>query len=234
MNSNIWIGFFVNLLFAGIAFGARSVTLSGALSGLLLGTWIYGFLGLAGFAVLAGFFILGSLFTRWGYGLKKGRGIAQKEDGQRTYREAFANCSVGSLLASFAFFTGSPFYPLAFVASFATALADTTATELGPLYGRITFLVPSFKKVPPGTPGGISLEGTLLGIGSAAVLTLLACFLALVRQSEVFLVIAGSTIGFLAESFLVRSAFMGGHETRNFLSTLFGAGAAIILALLFQ
>ncbi|MBI4435811.1 MAG: DUF92 domain-containing protein [Candidatus Omnitrophica bacterium] len=223
----------MNLFFATVALAAKSVTLSGASSGFLLGTWIYGCLGVRGFSVMATFFILGTLFTRWGYGTKKERGIAQKREGRRTYREVLANCSVGALLASLVFFTGKSFYQLAFVASFATALADTTATELGPLYGRTTFLVPSFKKVSPGTPGGVSFEGTLLGIGAGTVLTLLACFLTLVRKEEMPLVVVGSAIGFLVESFLIRSAFLGGHETRNFLNTFFGAIAVIILASLF-
>ena len=81
MGSDIFIGFGVNLFLALLAFGAGSVTFSGALGGLLLGTWIYGFMGLRGFSIMAAFFILASLFTRWGFGVKQSQGIAQKKKG---------------------------------------------------------------------------------------------------------------------------------------------------------
>jgi len=228
MIPHVWIGFFVNLFFALLAYGAKSVTLSGALGGLLLGTWIYGFMGLRGFLIVAAFFILASFFTRVGYAVKKKRGTAQRRGGRRTHREAFANCLIGATLATLFFFTGNFLYEIAFIASFATALADTTATELGSLYGKTAFSVPSFKNVPAGTKGAISLEGTVLGMVAASLLSYFAYTIGLIQKQDILFVVSGATIGFLAESFLAKLSFVG-HETRNFLNTLFGAIAAASL-----
>lgn len=224
---NVLTGLGVNLLFAGIAFLAKSVTLSGALSGILLGTWIYSFLGPQGFSVAAGFFIVASLLTRWGYRLKKERGTAQRREGRRTYREGFANCAVGACFATLANFSGNFLYEVAFVASFATALADTTATELGSLYGRHPFLWPSLKKVPGGTPGALSLEGTLAGIVAALFLTELAFGTRLIREGDIWIIVVAATVGSVAESFLARGPVPVGHDWRNFLNTLIGALVAI-------
>ncbi|MFH1857531.1 MAG: DUF92 domain-containing protein [Candidatus Omnitrophota bacterium] len=226
---HVAVGFLVNLFFAGAAFWAKSVTLSGAFSGVLLGTWIYAFLGLRGFLVVVGFFILGSFFTRWGYGAKKKGASAEKRGGRRSYREALANCLVGAFFASLAFFTGQFLFELAFVASFATALADTTATELGSLYGRNAFLFFPLRKVPPGTQGALSLEGTLAGILASAGLSFLAVGLALIQKRHIPFVVGGATVGFLGESFLVHFPVLG-HQLRNFLNTLFGALIAMALA----
>jgi len=233
MASRVLIGLLVNVFFAALAFIARSVTLSGALSGLLLGTWIYSFLGARGFFVVAAFFILGSLFTRLGFQAKEARGIAQRMGGRRTYREAFANGLVGALFATLVFFTGNFLYSIAFVASFATALADTTATELGSLYGRRPFLFPSFKRVAPGTLGAVSLEGTLFGIAAAGFLTFFSFFLNLIQKQDILVVILGSAIGFLAESLLAGLPFRVDHDVRNLLNTLFGATAAMMLGRIF-
>ena len=230
--SRVLVGFGINSLFALLAFGAGSVTLSGALGGVFIGTWIYGFLGPRGFSILAFFFIFASLFTRWGYRVKAARGIAQTRGGRRTEREAFANGAIGAGLATLAFFTGSLLCQVAFVAAFATAFADTTATEIGSLYGKSVFLTPSFKKVSAGTPGAVSFVGTLSGIFAAACLTYFAFFLALVQKRDIVFVIGGSSIGFLAESFLARTP-LGHHDLRNFLNTFFGALATVILERLF-
>lgn len=233
MTSNVLVGLGVNVLFAGIAFGARSVTVSGALSGILLGTWIYSFMGIRGFSVVVFFFVLGSFFTRLGFGVKASRGIAQKKGGRRTYKEGFANTLIGAIGAALSFFTGDPLYAIGFVASFATALADTTATELGSLYGRKTFLVHSFKKVPAGTAGAVSLEGTLFGIVGAALLAILAFFLMVIRKRDIFFVVAGAILGFVAESFLAQVPRIS-HEGKNFLNTLLGALFAMAFAFIFR
>ena len=50
------------------------------------------------------------------------------------------------------------------MASLATAAADTTASEIGQLLGRRAFLPLSLRRVPVGTEGAISVEGTLAGL----------------------------------------------------------------------
>lgn len=230
---SIWVGVGANLLFAGVAFCARSVTLSGALSGLLLGTWIYAFLGARGFSIVAAFFIVASLFTRWGYRRKKSHRMAQARGGRRTYREVFANGLVGACYAALVFFTGNFLYEIGFVASFATALADTTATELGSLYGRRAYLLPSFKRVASGTPGAVSLEGTLCGMAAALLLASFAQGVGMLEKREVIFVLLGATFGFLAESVMVGIPFFGDHDIRNLCNTALGAFLAVGLAVLF-
>ncbi len=229
IGSTVWTAFLVNGFCAAVAFAAGSITLSGAFGGIFVGTWIYSFLGFRGFLVLGIFFLLGSLFTRFGYPIKKKKGIAEKQRGRRTYREAVANGLVGCLFAALSFWTGHFLYRVAFVASFATALADTTATELGSLYGRHPTLPFSSKKVSPGMPGAVSLEGTLFGIAASLVLAGASVFLSLVEKSDIFPIVLSATFGFLAEGFLARLPFPVGHGTRNFLNTLLGSAMVILL-----
>lgn len=63
---------------------------------------------------------------------------------------------------------------LAFVASYGSKLSDTVSSEIGKAYGKRTYLVTSFKPVPRGTEGAVSLEGTLAGAGAAGIFAGLA------------------------------------------------------------
>ena len=47
----------------------------------------------------------------------------------------------------------SNLYILGFVASLATKLADTFASEIGKAYGKTTFLITTLERVEPGTEG---------------------------------------------------------------------------------
>ena len=45
-----------------------------------------------------------------------------------------------------------------------------TASEIGKAYGGQPRALPSFRAVPPGTPGAVSIVGTLSGVGAAALI----------------------------------------------------------------
>ncbi|HEX6201273.1 MAG TPA: DUF92 domain-containing protein, partial [Thermoanaerobaculia bacterium] len=61
------VGLGVSLAFAGAAWAARALTLSGLLAATLVGTAVWVGLGWRGFGVLAAFFVLASGLTRMGY-----------------------------------------------------------------------------------------------------------------------------------------------------------------------
>lgn len=63
---------------------------------------------------------------------------------------------------------------LGYVASLATKLADTFASEIGKAYGKTTFLITTLKPVPRGVEGAISLEGTLASVVGGLLLSLYA------------------------------------------------------------
>jgi len=66
-------------------------------------------------------------------------------------------------------FCNPPSSQVGFAASFASKLADTTSSEIGKAYGRTTYLVTTLQRVPRGTEGAVSAEGTAAGVAAAAV-----------------------------------------------------------------
>ena len=67
---------------------------------------------------------------------------------------------------------GSDLLVVGIVSNYTAVAADTFSSELGILSKSWPRLItsPTFRKVPPGTNGGISLAGTIAGFGGAAVI----------------------------------------------------------------
>lgn len=161
----------------------KLLTPIGYLHALALGIVVWGCLGWRGYAIVMFYFLVGSGVTKIGMRQKEAEGIAEKRGGMRGPENVWGSALTGTICAiAFAGLAGSTLpitgeataigslCLLGYTASFATKLADTTASEVGKAYGRRTFLITTLKPVPRGTEGAISLEGTLAGVvGSLAI-----------------------------------------------------------------
>ena len=222
----------VNAALAGAAYAARTVNRSGTVVGFLVGFVIYTFLDWRGYLILLTFFVIGSACTKLGYRKKEAAKLAQENKGRRGARHALANAGVATACALFAAVTPySLLFTLAFVGAFATAAADTASSEIGQLIGRRTFLPTTFRSVPRGTEGAVSLEGTLAGILASAVIAALAAALGLLPWLAVLPILLAAFVGTMFESVvgaaLERRQLLD-NEALNFLNTLVGALVAVI------
>jgi uncharacterized protein (TIGR00297 family) len=163
-----------NAALALLGYFARTVSFSGALGGFILGTIIILGAGWPLYLALLVFFVIGSGATKLGYQRKARRGLAEGSGGRRGFSHAFANVGVAAICAiAVSRAARHPelgsmemqLLPLFMgIAALATAAADTTASEIGQLLGRRTFLPLTLRPVPPGTEGAVSVEGTLSGV----------------------------------------------------------------------
>jgi uncharacterized protein (TIGR00297 family) len=229
-------GLLVNGAIALMAWRARSIDVPGALSAVVIGTLITLGTTLRGFALMVAFFVIGSIVTRWGYGLKLARGIAQERGGARGWRNAWANGGVPAFLALMAGMTPPDvraLFVIAYAAAVATAAADTCSSEVGKAYGRRTFLITTFRPVPAGTEGAVSLEGTLGGFVGAALVASLGALLGLYTWPAAGLVAVAGLLGSLAESVIGTVAERRGwldNDLLNALNTAIGGALAALLA----
>jgi uncharacterized protein (TIGR00297 family) len=195
---------------------ARSVTVSGAVGGWFLGAIMLLCAGWPMYVALLAFFVIGTAATKLGYSRKEKAGLAQEEGGRRGFSHAFSNVGVAticSIAVSRAARTGDGAFELVTVtylmgiASLATAAADTTASEIGQLLGRRAFLPLSLQRVPVGTEGAVSIEGTLAGALAGflvAVAGVLSFDYGLPR-------IWGPAAGWRAIALVTLSAFLGSY-----------------------
>ena len=238
------LAFAINAIAALGTFMKGIVSKSGAIGGFVVGFLIYFFTDWRGYIVLVTFFILGTLITKIKYRDKAEKGIAQEDEGKRGAKHAFANCASSLILGIFAYValaqgndTLGMIFMTGFCGAFATALSDTSSSEIGQAYGKTTILLTSFKRVPPGTEGAVSLEGTFAGIFASLVIALIALATGAlsVWQGVVAVVIAafiGNTLESVIGSTIEKLPFIT-NEVTNFINTVIGAIAAIGLYMLF-
>ncbi len=126
------------------------------------------------------------------------------------------------------------FLLLGYVASFATKLSDTSASEVGKAYGKRTFLITTLQPVSRGTEGAVSLEGTLAGIVASVAIALLGWGLGLIDEIGILLCILSAFVATNLESVIgatLQSDFDWlTNEVVNILNTTIGAIVAILLA----
>lgn len=223
-----------NLLLGWAAYARGSVSRSGFAGGVVIGTLLFGFGGLGAFLALVGFFVVGTAATKLGWSHKSASGLAQEDEGRRGARHALANCGTGLALALAMPFVDDPVLGVGLVAAFATAVSDTLGSEIGQLYGRTPYLPTSFRRVPPGTEGAVSLEGTLAGVGGSLLLGAVGWVSGLFGPLGAVCVAVGAFVGTTVESYV--GAIWGqdariGNEAMNFLNTVVGALVAGLLFL---
>ena len=227
----VWLtGAAITLPVTVIAYLVRVVDWGGAVGGVLLATVLYVYAGWPGLVMLGGLMVIGTAVTRLGYVRKEVLGVAEGRGGRRGIGSVVANAGAGVAFAFLAVATPySEAFTIAMVAAFATSLFDTTATEVGQAFGRHPVLVTTWRAVPEGTPGGVSLGGTLAGVSGATVLAGLGWAMGLVAGAGALAVIFGAFCGSTLESFLGAMMGKGGrsdHHLRNLFNTVVGASVA--------
>lgn len=235
MLERVGIAVLVNLAFGGLAHARGAVSRGGWIGGTVVGAVILAAGGWGAWSALVAFFVLGTGATRLGYARKARGGLAQEEGGRRGTRHALANCATGVVLACLMPLWESLAPGLALVAAFATATSDTLGSEIGQLYGRRPVLPTTWRPVPPGTEGAVSVEGTLAGIAGSAVLGAVGWASGLYGPGWIGVVVVAAFAGTSVESYV--GAVWGrkakiGNEAMNFVNTLVGAAVALLAALL--
>ncbi len=238
MNSNWLNAFLINFIL--IFFGQRLpfLTKKGWIHAGILGTILWASIGWRGWMSVCIYLFIGTLVTKIGYKNKASRGIAEARGGKRGPENVWGSAATGCSLAllSYLFPQYSVVFLVGFASSFAAKLSDTFASEIGKRFGKRTFLITTFKSVPPGTEGAVSLEGSIAGLVGSAFMTFVMIKLSLISGLSVAIIVLFS--GYLAtilESYIGaliqnRIAWMSNELVNSIQTTL----AALISILLYE
>ena len=186
--------------------------------------------------------VLTSVATRFGRRRKERMGTAEKRHGRGAAQVA-ANLGFAALVMDPAVQSGlmeTPWLSHAGVgpipmfaiglAVLAEAAADTLSSEIGQVLGGQPRMITSWRRVDPGTDGGITLPGTAAGTVAAAVVAGAGC-LTFHGGAAMFTVSwAGGVFGLFFDSLLGATLERAGwlnNDGVNFLSTASAAGFAI-------
>ena len=178
MKQRFMAGIGLSALIGGVARWRGMLTTGGVLGSMVIGTIVFTVGGLAWSAVVVVFFVSSSLLSRIS-SERKLRAAADKfsKPGARDLFQTIANGGVGTF-AALAYGLLRQRKPgwlqAAFVGAFATATADTWATEVGTLARSQPRLITTGKSVPPGTSGGVTWLGTSAALAGGLMLGLTA------------------------------------------------------------
>ena len=201
---------------------------AGAIAGIACGAMVYAAFYLAGLAVLGVALALSIVASR----INSSRGPhTSDDDGSRGAANIVANCGVGTAaaLAELANLgISTELTALCCVTAIAAGASDTVASEIGKAFGRTPRAFPTWRRVPPGTPGAISIVGTVSGLAAAVVIAGPAPALWLLGWPDLLIVAVASTVGAFVESTLATAFERGGELTNHLLNVVNTATAAAV------
>ncbi|MCY7368757.1 MAG: TIGR00297 family protein [Chamaesiphon sp.] len=232
------------LMLVSIVIPKKLLTPAGTINAWGLGVVVWGTLGWRGYAVVMFYFLVGSAVTRIGMAQKEAEGIAEKRGGARgpenvwgsAFTATICAIGVGGITFGWLDHDWESLLILGYVASFATKLSDTTASEVGKAYGKSTFLITTLKPVPRGTEGAISLEGTLAGIIGGILISLIAYSLGMITFTGVIICTIAAFVATNIESVIGATLQSDidwlSNELVNVINTIVGAVVAILIAII--
>lgn len=205
----------VNLTLAIVAFALHWLTISGALSALVVGFLVFHFTGLGGWVLLMLFFTTSNILGKLAKTVAGNVGIEiQKKSGARDWAQVMANGGLGAASALLYGLSGSRISLVMFGVSVAASTADTWASEVGILSQKPPVSIRTFRPVPTGMSGGVSLLGTLSSLLGSMLIAIAwyATFADYFDSSWLFLasiIAVSGMVGSLADSYL--GATVQGH-----------------------
>jgi uncharacterized protein (TIGR00297 family) len=200
----------------------KALDLYGSIFMIIMGIIIIFTAGINWLLLIFVFLLLGLVSTKYRHQYKKDIGVYE---GTRSVKNVVSNGIVPFVMAAFGNYPG-------FIGSIAVATADTLASEIG-VVDKHPRLITTFKKVSPGTDGGVSPIGTAAGIIGAGIIGVCAYFLGISTDpfNALKITIIAGTLGCFIDSIL--GAVL---ESRNYITNehvnLFATVAGAILGIL--
>jgi len=243
----LWQAFALNAFLFGVLRTKllKMLTPTGLFHALALGTGVWATLGWRGWTTCVLYLFLGSAVTKVKFQEKEKLGIAEGRGGQRGPENVWGSaatalaCAICSVQGPKFLGIPSNLYILGYVASLATKLSDTFASEIGKAYGKTTFLLTTLERAKPGDEGAVSAEGTAASIVGGALISLYGLWTGFLTPKMVPISIFAAFVATNIESVL--GATLQGkknfewmtNEVVNFINTLIGAAIAILCGMSF-
>jgi len=179
MLNQLAIAFVLSAIVVALALWRGSLSGSGAVGALAIGTLTFGLGGWEWGILLVIFFVSSSLLSHYKEEEKKKAAEKFDKGHRRDIGQVIANGGLGACIATLsAFVPGNVVPPSAwfflFIGVMASVTADTWATELGTLSKRPPRLITTGRVVEVGTSGGISPFGTAVSFLGGLVIGLTA------------------------------------------------------------
>lgn len=168
------LGLFLSTSVAAFAYIKKSLSTSGVVAAIFVGTFLFSMGRPFWYVPLLIFFLSSSLLSRWERGEKE---QAERHFAKTGRRDGFQVLANGAIPCAFALLYAvfqDTAWVYGFVGSLATVTADTWATEYGTTSRAHPRHIVNGQRVDRGTSGGVTVQGTFAGALGAALIGLSA------------------------------------------------------------
>jgi uncharacterized protein (TIGR00297 family) len=198
---NLLIGLIFSFIIAFPALKKQSLSKSGFVAALILGSLIYYSSGILGFSTMIIFFISSSIISKKNKYEEKDNRILDKGS-CRDYIQVLANGIVALLFSLVFKITNNNIFLIGVIISFASSNADTWASEIGIMSKDIPRYIFSKKPVSRGLSGGVTKLGFISSLLGSL---LIACWFTLLSS-----IINGFTLNSVINLIIISiSGFIG-------------------------
>ncbi len=193
-------GFLLSFIVSLFAFKKGSLTLSGMIASVILGTLLFGFQSATIYMSLVGFFISSSFLSKISkfMGGKENEEIEKRleKSDKRDYTQVIANGGVGLICAVLFQMTSVTLFKLGAVIAIAAANADTWASEIGVLSKDIPINILSKTPVSKGLSGGVTKLGFMASFAGALFIAFINTFFSIGTMSFYISILHLSLVAF--------------------------------------
>lgn len=180
----------------------RFLTISGSVAAAVVGIFTALGLGLKGLLLLGLFFASSSLLSKFKKIHKKRVEDRHEKGSQRDWEQVVANGGVASAMSMVYAFHPDPLWVIAFCIAIASSNSDTWASEIGALSRKSPISIQTFKVVPKGTSGAMSLLGTNAAIVGSLVIASFSMYLFQLSLFSSFIIIMFGFLGNIIDTIL--------------------------------
>lgn len=197
--------FAVSMLMGYGAFKLKALSISGGFGAFLLGVFMFGMGSWHTMLPLIAFFVLSSILSKIADRQSK-KDIISSKGSQRDIVQVYANGGIPLIFTISWYLTNYSLDWLywAFLASLASATADTWETEIGSFSKSLPRNILNWEQVPKGFSGGVSLLGTTGGLLGSALIIFIAASMNFIGWDPIliFLIVFAGFMGSIVDSVL--------------------------------
>lgn len=235
---DILLVFALSLVLSLLAYKFDLLTKSGCISAFFVGVIIGSLGSLSWLILLIVFTLAGFAATLAGLSKKKEKGLQEGTHGERTHKNVLGVALPCCIFALINFITQDQYYywmMIGYIGTIAVAAADTAASEIGTKDPNV-YLITTFRKVEPGTDGGISKFGTMISLIAAVVVTLIGWAVINLSVDDIRIIapMIGGFIGCMLDSVVGATLETAGYVDKygnNCITGIAGAVIGVLIAL---
>ena len=188
--NNFLISIILSTLLASFALYKNSLTTNGLITAWLLSIIITFCGGISSYIILCATFLLTIISSKISHTKdKKTFNDINQKTGKRDCFQILANVGIGTISLLIYHFSNNEIFLIAYVCVMASSTADSMASEIGVLSKQQPINICTFKKVPKGISGGITLLGLLSSLIGALIIAVIYIFTTKINISTLIIII---------------------------------------------